>query len=262
MAEYFQMDYLHIYQVLAVGGLVCKVSVRISSEVSWASFMYARILFVLLQGFNDCGPPPIIPGWNILPLLTVVSPDLPGPFEEAGDDDISPGWSRSQEERPLPAILRIPHVSLPQFVSESRPFRIGSFTLRRYIFQRLSVRFLPRTAKVLLASRRKDAMCGGDHEVPQSAEIVYERRSKGGLQRDSTVWKGFGSVRVCFVEILRDRDRVGDIHTSRWVVNGRKGVTVAPIRVLGCRRNAEFLAEWFNVRKLDPLSFIRNPLQI
>ena len=34
MAEYFQMDYLHIYQVLAVGGLVCEVSVRISSEES------------------------------------------------------------------------------------------------------------------------------------------------------------------------------------------------------------------------------------
>jgi hypothetical protein len=219
-------------------------------------------LFVVLQGFNDCGPPPIIPRRNILPLLTAVSPGLPHPFEVAGDDDISPGRSRSQKEGSLPAILRIPHVSLPQFVSEPRPFRNGSFALRSYFFQRLSIRFLPPAAIVLLASWGKYAMCGGDHKVHQSAEIVCESRGKSGLQRESVVRKHLGTVRVLFVEIFCDRDGIGEIQPGRWVVNGRKGVTVAPIRVLGCRRDAEFLAEWFNVRKLDPLSLIRNSLQV
>ena len=116
------------------------------------------LLFVLLHGFDDCGPPPIIPGWNILPLLTVVSPNPPYPVEVAGDNYISPGRSLSQEEGSFPAILPIPRINFPQSVPELCPFRNGSFTLRSYIFQRLSKRDLPCAAVVLLALRGKPSM--------------------------------------------------------------------------------------------------------
>jgi len=76
------------------------------------------------------------------------------------------------------------------------------------------------------------------------------------------VWENLGSVRVRFLEIFGDQNGVGDVRPSGRVVNGREGVLVAPICFLGCRRDAEFLAEWFNVRILDPLRVIRNPLEI
>ena len=113
-----------------------------------------------------------------------------------------------------------------------------------------------------MASRGKLGVCGGDNEVPQSAEVVSKGRGKSSLQRDCMVWEDFGSVRVCFLEIFCNQNGVGDIRPSGWVVNGRKGIVVAPIRFLGCRRDAEFLAEWLNVWVLDPLSLIRNPFEI
>jgi hypothetical protein len=45
-------------------------------------------------------------------------------------------------------------------------------------------------------------------------------------------------------------------------MNGGECVVVAAIRFLGCRRDSQFLANWFNVRELDPLGFVRNPFEI
>ena len=115
---------------------------------------------------------------------------------------------------------------------------------------------------VLLAPRGEYGICSGDNKVPQGAEIAYKSRGKSDLQRKCVVWEDLGGVRVCFLEIFGDSNGVGDIHSSGWVVNGREGKTVAPICFLGCRWDTEFLTEWFNVRKLDPLSLVLNPLQI
>ena len=159
MTKYFQRDYFCMYQVLDLSVLwwfrrrvsaMCIFLVIYWMQNSKLSYLYyitniqwtGSLVFVLLHGFDDCGPPTIIPGWNILPLLTIVSPDHPQPIEAAGYIDISRGRSISQEERSLSAILRIPRINLPQSVSKLCPFRNGSFTLWSYIFQRLSKRFL------------------------------------------------------------------------------------------------------------------------
>ena len=208
-----------------------EITVRLSSGESWAHFMCARrhpfdllnvklnailslsyhkytqwtgFLFILLHGFDDCGPPPIIPGWNILPLLTIISPDHPQPIEAAGYIDITRGRSLSQEEGSFPAIPRIPRINLLQSIFELCPFRNGRFTFRSYIFQRLSKRFLPCTAIVLLAPGGKYGICSRDSKVPQGAEIVYKSRGKSGLQSECVVWKDLGSIRVCFLEIFCD----------------------------------------------------------
>ena len=76
------------------------------------------------------------------------------------------------------------------------------------------------------------------------------------------VREDFRIVRVRFFEIFRDKNGVGDIRPSGWVMNGRECVVVAAIRFLGCRGDSQFLTNWFNVREFDPLGFVRNPFEI
>jgi hypothetical protein len=113
-----------------------------------------------------------------------------------------------------------------------------------------------------LASRVKLGICGRDNEVPQRvAETVSKAMVKLACSAVVLCGKTWG-VRVCFIEIFYDPNRVSDIRPSGRVVNGREGVMVAPIRFFVCRRDSEFLAEQFNARIPDPLGFIRNPLEI
>ena len=121
---------------------------------------------MVLQRLDDPGPPPIIPRGNVLPLLTIFSPNYPHPNEVAGDDNIPPGRRLSQEKKSFPTILRIPSVNLPHSVFELRPLYNGNFTLRNDVFHCLSKRFLPRAAKVLFASGTKLATYRRDNEVP------------------------------------------------------------------------------------------------
>ena len=115
---------IHTFQFIGCKNLKSSYLYRITNT-QWTGF-----LFVLLHSLDDCGPPPIVLGWNILPLLTIISPDHPQPIEAAGYIDITQGQSLPQEEGSFPTILHIPPINLPQSISEPCPFCNGNFTVR------------------------------------------------------------------------------------------------------------------------------------
>lgn len=72
----------------------------------------------------------------------------------------------------------------------------------------------------------------------------------------SVVWENAGRVRECFLQILYDRERIGDIYPCRGIVNGGESICRRPIGFLGGGCNAELLSMGCDVWVLNPLGLV------
>ncbi len=144
-------------------------------------------------------------------LGAVLAPHNPQPDQPRRNVQVRPRHRAAQQERP--AALREPRIHLRQPVLELGPLRDARGALRYDVLELLPERRLARAPEVRLARGVERRARRREDELEHGAErAVHERAVEDRLQAVGVVREHARRVRECLLQVLYDRERVGDVY--------------------------------------------------